>query len=55
MMGADDRHHGTRELHALQNLGANNGVDLHLLEFFRRQFSGLGDDVLRYGQLANVM
>src|ERR1043166_1878235 len=28
MMGADDRHHGTRELYAFENLGADNGVDL---------------------------
>ena len=30
-------------------------MDLHLLELFRGQAAGLGDDVLGHGQLADVV
>ena len=55
VMAAHDRRHRIGELHALQNLGAHHRVDLHLLELFRRQAPGLGDDVLGHRQLADVV
>ena len=55
VMGPHDGHHRIGKTHALQDLGADHRMDLHLLEFFRRQASRLGDDVFRHGQLANVM
>ena len=50
-----DGRHGIREIHLLENLGAHQRMDFHLLEFLRRQFTGFGDDVLRHGQLPDVM
>ncbi len=55
MMRAHDRRYRVRELYALQNLRPHHRVNLHLLEFLRRQAAGFGDDVLRHGQFANVM
>jgi hypothetical protein len=39
----------------LQDFGAHQRVDLHLLEFFRSQASGLVDDVFGNRQLADVV
>ena len=38
---ADDRHNRIREFDFFQNLRAHQRMDLHLLEFFRRQLAGL--------------
>ena len=42
-------------MHLLQNLCPDDGVNLHLLEFLRREFPRLGDDVLRYSEFSDVM
>ena len=55
MVGAHDRNDRIRKLHALKDFRPNERVNLHALEFFGRQPPGLGDDVLRDGQLADVV
>ena len=55
MVGSHNRHHRVREANALKNFRAHHGMDLHLLELFRSQPSGLRNDVFRYGQLADIM
>ncbi len=55
MVRAHDRHHRIRKVNLLQNLRADDGMDFHLLEFFRRQFPRLRNNVLRHGQLSNVV
>src|SRR3954471_18440686 len=40
MVSAHDRHDWIREAYALQNFGANQSVNLHLLELFRSEASG---------------
>ena len=54
-MRADNWRHGIRERHPVQNLGAYQGMNFHLLEFFRRQLSRLVDDLLRHRQFSDVM
>jgi hypothetical protein len=54
-MVADDGNDRVRELDALEDLGPDDGVDLHLLELFLGQFAGLGDDVLGDGKFADVV
>ena len=55
MVRADDGSDRIRELNALQNLRAHHGMNLHLLEFFRGELAGLGDDVFRHGELADIV
>ncbi len=55
MVRAHDGHNGIRELDAIQYLRANDRVNLHFLELFRSEAAGLGENVLRYGELANVV
>src|ERR1700691_252497 len=55
MVSADNRHNGVRKANSLQNLRSNHGMNLHLLELFRRQPSGLRDDMFRDRQLADIM
>jgi hypothetical protein len=43
------------ELNPFQNLRAHHGMDLHLLEFFRGEFAGLGNYTFRNGKLANIV
>ena len=54
-MGAHDWHDRIRETNALQNLGADQRMNLHLLEFFRREAAGLRDDVFRHGKFSDVV
>ncbi len=42
-------------MHSFQNLRPDQRMDLHLLEFFRRQSPRLRNNVLRNRQLPNVM
>src|ERR1035437_131762 len=51
----DDGHDGTREADAVQDLGADNGMDFHLLEFFGGHLAGFGEDVLRDRQLTDIV
>ena len=55
VMSAHDGHDRIGEAYALQNFRADQRVDLHLLELFRGQPSGLRDDVFRNRQLADVV
>ena len=55
MMRANDRHHRIREVDRRQDVGADIDVQLHRLEFGRRQLAGLVEDALGHGQLAGVM
>src|SRR6185312_10466698 len=43
------------ELDALQDFRPNDGMNLHLFKLFRSQTPWLGDDVLRNGELTDVM
>ena len=54
-MRPNDGSHRIRELHTLQNLGANYGMDLHLLELFGRELARLRNDRVGHGQLANIV
>src|SRR5207253_4023916 len=55
VVGAHNRNDRIRELHPLKDFRTNERMDLHALEFFGSQPPGLGDDVLRDGQLADIM
>src|ERR1700734_1072642 len=55
MVRAYDGHYGIRKLDLFQNLSPDDGMDLHLLEFFGREFPRLRDDVFRNRELADVM
>ena len=55
MMGTNDRRYRIRKLNPLQNFRSNDRMDLHLLEFFRSQPAGLGNNVFRHGQLADIV
>ncbi len=54
-MAPDDRGHGVRKGHGREDLGSNLGMDPDLLELLRRQRTGLGEDVLGYGELPDVV
>ncbi len=54
-MGANDGHHGVGKLHPFENLGSNDRMNFHLLEFFRSQPPRLGDDVLRHRQFSDIV
>src|SRR5438445_1404664 len=55
MVRADNGNDRVWEVHLFENLRAHDGMDLHLLEFFGRELTGLRNDVLWYGQLADVV
>ena len=55
VMRPDDRHDRIRKFHLFENLRPNNRMNLHLLEFFRSKFAGLGNDVFGNGEFADVM
>ena len=55
MVRADNGHHRIRKAHSLQDLRADDRVDLHFLEFLRRQPARLRNDVLRNRQFPNVV
>ena len=55
VMGAHDGHNRIGKAHAFQNLGADEGMNLHLLEFFGRKTAGLRDDVFGYSKLSDVV
>ncbi len=42
-------------MYLLQNLRPNNGMDLHLLEFFRRKLAGFRNNMFRNRQLADIV
>ena len=52
---ADDRNHRIGEFDLFQNFRPHQRMDLHLLEFFRRQPAGLGNDVLGHRQFADIV
>ena len=52
---ADNRRHGIGKRDALQNLRAHQGMHLHLFELFRREFSGLVDDLFRDGEFPDIV
>ena len=55
VVGSHQWHYRIGEVNALQDLRANYRVNLHLLELFRRQLTRLGDDVVGYRQLTDVV
>ena len=55
MVMADDRHDRIREVDRRKNLGADRRMELHLLEFGRRELAGLVQDVLGDGDLAGIV
>src|SRR5256884_1610553 len=55
MVGTHNRNYRIWELDALENFRTDEGMDFHALEFFGSKPPGLGDDVLRDGQLADVV
>ena len=55
MVSAYDRHHGIGEANSFQNFRSHDGVNLHLLELFRRQPAGFRNDMFGHRQLANVV
>ncbi len=55
VMRANDGNHRIGELHTFQNFGADDGMDLHLVELFRSQAAGLGNDVLRHREFADIV
>src|ERR1700685_4197981 len=54
-MRANNGNHRIRKFNALQNFGADNRMNLHLLELGARQLSWFGDDRFRHRQLSDVM
>ena len=54
-MTEDERRDQVRKRHRADDSCANLRVDADLLEFFRRQRSRLGEDVLGHGKLADVV
>src|SRR5262245_9962684 len=55
VMVTHDRHHRIRESDSLQNLSANDRMNLHLLEFRGGQLAGLVENMIGNGQLADVV
>ena len=55
MVMADDRHHRIGEVDGAEDLGADRRVQLHLLEFGRRELARLVEDVLGHGNLSRVV
>ena len=55
VVGADNGHHGIRELDAIQYLRAHDRVNFHFLELFRGEAPRLRENVLGHGELANVV
>ncbi len=55
VMAEDQRRHRIRERHGGDDLRADLRMDADLLELFLRQRSGLRQDVLGHGELADVV
>src|SRR6266705_403470 len=55
MVIANDIFYRIREVDSLQNIAADRGMNLHLCELRFSQFSGLVEDVLRNGELPDVV
>ena len=55
VVAQDERRHGIGERHAADDFGAHLRVNSDLLEFFLRERPGLREDVLRHGELADVV
>ena len=55
VMMANDRYYWIREVDAFHNLGADDRVNLHLLELGGGKFAGFVQYVIRYGYLADVV
>src|SRR4030095_2329024 len=55
VMVADDRNYRIGKIHAAEHLGANHGVNLHLLEFRGRKSTGLIQNVRWYCKFADVV
>ena len=55
VVAEDQRRHRIRERHGADDLGADLRMDADLLELFLRQRAGLRQDVLRHGELADVV
>ena len=54
-MRPDDRSDRIGEGDSIENIGADDGMNLHLLELFRRQAPGLVNDVIGHSQFANIV
>ena len=55
VMAEDERRHRIRERHRGDDLGADLRMDADFLELFLRQRTGLGQNVLGHGELADVV
>ncbi len=55
MMVSDNRHDRVRKIDGAQDVRSDARVDLHLFEFSACELSGLVQDVLRNGQLPQVV
>src|SRR6185369_12290735 len=54
-MMSNDRHDRVREIDSFENLRTDDGVDLHLLELGGGEFAGLVENVIRHGDLADIV
>src|SRR5262245_52147973 len=54
-MTSNERSDRAGERNRTDDLSADLRVHLHLLPFVRRQWAGLGENVLRHGELADVV
>ena len=54
-MRTNDRNHGVRKFHALQNFGAHHWMDFHLLELGSRQLARFGNNGFRDRQFPDVV
>lgn len=55
VMGADDGGYRVGEAGAFDDLGSDDGMDFQAVVFFRGEAAGLGDDVIRHGEFADVV
>ena len=55
VMALDERRHGHRERHVADDVGAEPGVDVNLLQLFGCERPRLGDDVGGHGEHADVV
>ena len=55
MVSTHDRYHGIWKADSFQNFRSHHGMNLHLLELFRRQSAGFRDNMFGHCQLADVV
>src|SRR5208282_1014348 len=55
VVGPNNGNNWVRKLDAVENFRADDRMDLHSIEFFGREASGFGEDLLRNGELAYVV